>query len=93
MGPRPAGDSTDGEEGLVSCHLDDLLQSRRMTLVELAARSGITVANLSVLKNNRARAIRFSTLIALCRALDCAPGDLLTVDLPGKGAARRSEEA
>ena len=86
MGPRRAGDPADGEESLVWCHLDELLISRRMTLVELAARSGITVANLSVLKNNRARAIRFTTLTALCRALGCTPGDLFSVDLPGSSA-------
>lgn len=50
-----------------------------MTLVELAARTGITVANLSVLKNDRARAVRFSTLVALCDALGCTPGELFSV--------------
>ena len=57
--------------------LDDLLQEREMTLTELSQRVGITLANLSVLKSGRARAIRFSTLDAICRALDCQPGDLL----------------
>jgi putative transcriptional regulator len=51
-----------------------------MTLTELAERVGVTVVNLSVLKNGRARAVRFSTLTALCRELDCQPGDLLSVD-------------
>ena len=57
--------------------LDRLLLDRRLTLTELADRIGITIANLSVLKTNKARAIRFSTLEALCRELDCQPGDLL----------------
>jgi putative transcriptional regulator len=60
--------------------LDRLLEQRRMTLTELADRVDITVVNLSILKNGRARAIRFSTLSALCEALDCQPGDLLTYD-------------
>jgi len=57
--------------------LDHLLLDRRLTLTELADKIGITIANLSVLKTNKARAIRFSTLEALCRELDCQPGDLL----------------
>jgi putative transcriptional regulator len=57
--------------------LDHVLFHRRITLTELADRVGITIANLSVLKTNKARAIRFSTLDALCRELDCQPGDLL----------------
>jgi putative transcriptional regulator len=59
-------------------HLDRLLDQRGMTLTELADRVGVTVVNLSVLKNGRARAIRFSTLAALCQVLDCQPGDLLS---------------
>jgi putative transcriptional regulator len=57
--------------------LDHLLLDRRLTLTQLAERVGMTLANLSILKTNKARAIRFSTLDALCRALDCQPGDLL----------------
>ena len=57
--------------------LDDLLHHRRMTLTELSERIGITLANLSVLKTGKARAIRFSTLDAICAALHCRPGDLL----------------
>jgi putative transcriptional regulator len=57
--------------------LDHLLLDRRLTLTELADRIGITIANLSVLKTNKARAIRFSTLEALCRELECQPGELL----------------
>ena len=58
-------------------NLDVLLAQRRMSLTELSERVGITLANLSILKTNKARAIRFSTLEALCRELDCHPGDLL----------------
>lgn len=68
----------------VVCHLDRLLAEHRMTLAELAERAGITVVNLSVLKNDRARAVRFSTLTALCDVLRCQPGDLFTV-LPEDG--------
>jgi putative transcriptional regulator len=57
--------------------LDDLLHDRRMTLTELADRVGMTLANLSILKTGKARAIRFSTLDAVCKALACQPGDLL----------------
>jgi putative transcriptional regulator len=57
--------------------LDDLLYARRMTLTELAERVDITLANLSILKTGKAKAMRFSTLEAICRALDCQPGDLL----------------
>jgi putative transcriptional regulator len=66
------------EEHHIEIHLDRLLAERGMTLTELAGRVGLTLANLSILKNGRARAIRFSTLNALCDALDCQPGDLLT---------------
>lgn len=59
-------------------HLDAVLHDRRMTLTELSDAVGITLANLSVLKTGKAKAIRFSTLEALCAALDCQPGDLLT---------------
>ncbi len=57
--------------------LDDLLHARRMTLTELAERIDMTLANLSILKTGKARAIRFSTLEAICRELGCQPGDLL----------------
>ena len=67
--------------------LDDQLHARRMTLTELAARVDITLANLSILKTGKARAMRFSTLDAICLALDCQPGDLLVFDpaLPTTG--------
>jgi putative transcriptional regulator len=61
----------------IAVKLDELLYQRRMTLTELAERIDITLANLSVLKTGKARAIRFSTLEAICRALACQPGDLL----------------
>lgn len=57
--------------------LDDVLYARRMTLTELADRVGITIVNLSILKTGKARAIRFSTLDAICRVLQCRPGDIL----------------
>jgi putative transcriptional regulator len=60
--------------------LDDLLHARRMTLTELSDRVGITIVNLSILKTGKAKAIRFSTLDAICRVLDCQPGDLLGFD-------------
>ena len=63
----------------VEVHLDRLLAERDMTLTELAERVGVTVVNLSILKNGRAKAVRFSTLTAICRALGCQPGDLLSV--------------
>ena len=66
------------EEGTnIVVTLDDLLHARRMTLTELAERVGLTLANLSILKTGKARAIRFSTLEAICRELECQPGDLL----------------
>ncbi len=64
----------------VRCHLDRLLDERAMTLTDLAATVGITPVNLSILKNDRAKAIRFSTLSAICEALDCQPGDLFSVE-------------
>jgi len=69
----------DAELHAVEIHLDQLLADRGMTLTELADRAGVTVVNLSVLKNGRARAVRFSTLTAICRVLGCQPGDLLSV--------------
>ncbi len=67
----------------ISIHLDKLLADRGMTLTELSERVGVSVVNLSILKNGRARAIRFSTLTRLCEALDCQPGDLLGYDSDG----------
>jgi putative transcriptional regulator len=62
----------------IAVHLNQLLEQRGMTLTDLADKVGVTVVNHSVLKNGRARAIRFSTLAAICQALDCQPGDLLS---------------
>jgi putative transcriptional regulator len=64
--------------GTIRLHLDELLSERGMTLTELSARVDITIVNLSILKNGRARAIRFSTLARLCETLGCQPGDLLS---------------
>lgn len=61
----------------ITVQLDRLLQARRMSLTELSDRVGVTLANLSILKTGKARAVRFSTLDALCRELDCQPGELL----------------
>ncbi|WP_397420978.1 helix-turn-helix domain-containing protein [Phenylobacterium sp.] len=61
----------------IRVNLDRVLLDRRMSLTELADRVGVTIANLSILKTGKARAVRFSTLAALCRELDCQPGDLL----------------
>lgn len=69
----------DDEEARVHCRLDELLDERGMTLAKLAELVGVTVVNLSVLKNDRARAIRFSTLTAVCDVLQCEVGDLLVV--------------
>ncbi|MFC4006141.1 helix-turn-helix domain-containing protein [Nonomuraea purpurea] len=67
----------------ITVHLDQLLTERGMTLTELADRVGVTVVNLSILKNGRAKAIRFTTLTKICDVLDCQPGDLLSHH-PGK---------
>ena len=64
----------------IAVQLDEMLHQRRMTLTELSARIGITVANLSILKTGKARAIRFSTLESICAVLECQPGDLLSYD-------------
>jgi putative transcriptional regulator len=70
----------DSDVAAITVHLDDLLQARGMTLTDLADRIGLTLANLSILKNGKARAIRFTTLAALCTELRCQPGDLLTFE-------------
>lgn len=71
----------------VVCHLDELLDRSGMTLTDLARAVGVTVVNLSVLKNDRARAVRFSTLTAICDVLGCQPGDVLSVE-PAARTAR-----
>ena len=71
------------EAATIRLHLDELLRRRDMTLTELSAQVGITIVNLSILKNGRARAIRFSTLARLCEVLECQPGELLSYQ-PGR---------
>ncbi len=71
-------------------NLDVVLAQRRMSLTELSERVGITLANLSILKTNKAKAIRFSTLDALCRALECEPGDLIRYEADASAAPDRS---
>lgn len=74
------GDGDDDAHGVqeIHVHLDRLLAERGMTLTELATRVGVTNVNLSILKNGRAKAIRFTTLTSICRVLECQPGDLLS---------------
>lgn len=85
----PADDTSD-----IHCRLGELLAERDMTLTELSKRVGVSLVNLSVLKNDRAKAIRFSTLTAICEALDCQVGDLFTlnakVPAPKSVAPRRA---
>ena len=70
----------------ITVKLDELLYQRRMTLTELADKVDITLANLSILKTGKAKAIRFSTLAAICAALECQPGDILAAE-PGESSA------
>ena len=65
----------------ITVKLDDVLYARRVTLTELAEKVGMTLANLSILKTGKAKAIRFSTLAAICGALECQPGDLLVFEV------------
>ncbi|GAA5146311.1 helix-turn-helix transcriptional regulator [Nocardioides marinquilinus] len=76
MSARPPADA----DHAVVVHLDELLEARGMTLTELADAIGLSVVNLSILKNGRARAVRFNTLTAICRVLGCQPGDVISVD-------------
>jgi len=66
----------------IVCHLGELLEERGMTLTALADAVGVSLVNLSIMKNNRAKAIRYSTLTAICHVLDCQPGELLSVERP-----------
>jgi putative transcriptional regulator len=70
------------EESRIVCNIDALLNERGMSLTELADRVGLSVVNLSILKNNRAKAVRFTTLTGLCDALGCTPGDIFMVQDP-----------
>jgi putative transcriptional regulator len=72
--------------------LDDVLHDRRMTLTELSDRVGMTLANLSILKTGKARAIRFSTLEGICAALSCQPGDILRFEPTDTSRASRTSE-
>ncbi len=72
----------EAEHSGIRCRLDELLDQRGMTLTHLSELVGVSLVNLSVLKNGRARAIRFSTLVAICEALDCDVGDLLVREAP-----------
>lgn len=87
MSSEPAAASRDDHR--VVCHLAALLEQRGMTLTELSARADITMANLSILKTNKARAIRFTTLTTICDILECTPGDLLTIG--GEAEAQPSQ--
>ena len=69
----------DDDAGRIHCRLDELLEARGMTLTELSRTVGVSIVNLSVLKNDRAKAIRFSTLTAICRVLECEVGELLVI--------------
>lgn len=75
-------DSLPGEGHRIVCHLDRLLADRQMTLAALAEGVGVTVVNLSILKNDRAKAVRFSTLTRICDVLDCHPGDVFSLKQP-----------
>ena len=75
--PAPQENTSETYEGRIVVNLDELLYQRRMTLTELAEKVDITLANLSILKTGKAKAIRFSTLESICRVLECQPGDLL----------------
>lgn len=70
------------EEHLIECHLGEVLADREMTLTELSRLTGITMANLSILKTNKAKAVRFTTLTAICMALHATPAELFTIKFP-----------
>ncbi len=74
----------DGELANVECQLTELLEARGMTLSRLSELVGVTIVNLSILKNNKAKAIRFSTLQAICAALECEVGELLVIRKPAE---------
>ena len=73
----------------ISVRLDQVLADRNMSLTELSDRVGVTIANLSILKTGKAKAVRFTTLEKICAALDCQPGDILTFEEPGSASDRR----
>jgi putative transcriptional regulator len=77
-------DNLPGEAHRIVCHLDRLLADRQLTLTALAEQVGLTVVNLSVLKNDRAKAVRFSTLTRICDVLGCQPGDVFSIGPPSE---------
>ncbi|MFJ9917694.1 helix-turn-helix domain-containing protein [Streptomyces rubiginosohelvolus] len=85
-------DGAASEGHAIEVHLDRVLAERGMTLTDLANRVGVTVVNLSILKNGRAKAIRFSTLTRICETLDCQPGDLIAYRKPGTDPASQTTE-
>jgi putative transcriptional regulator len=87
----PNDDTPETEGTRIMVKLDDLLHARRMTLTQLAERVDITLANLSILKTGKAKAIRFSTLEAICRELQCQPGDLLGYEPEGGAGAQATQ--
>lgn len=93
----PLGNGPSGPTSGIEVRLHELIAARGMTLAELSQRVGVTVVNLSVLKNGHARAIRFSTLAKLCQALDCQPGELLSwrasANTPAEESAAETEAA
>jgi putative transcriptional regulator len=80
---NPAAPDEQDDASAIQVRLDELLSQRGMTLTELAGLVDVTIVNLSILKNGRARAIRFTTMARLCEALRCQPGDLLSYEPPG----------
>ena len=80
------------DDHAIAIHLDKLLTDRDMTLTELSERAGVSVVNLSILKNGHARAIRFTTLTRLCQALNCQPGDLLSHNGAGSQAVQTTPD-
>jgi putative transcriptional regulator len=84
--------SAEPDQHAIEVHLDRILEERGLTLTELAERVGVTIVNLSILKNGHARAIRFTTLTRLCEALDCQPADLFSYapELGSRASGRRT---
>lgn len=91
--PGPLEGARRSSEHQIVVRLDALLADRGMTLTELAERVGVTIANMSVLKNGHAKAIRFNTLTAICRELECTPGDVLTYAPAGRADPDTSSAA
>lgn len=85
-------DKLPGDGHRIVCHLDQLLANRQMTLTALAEQVGLTVVNVSILKNDRAKAVRFSTLTRICDVLNCQPGDVLSIATTTDHSPSRREE-